>query len=325
MDLQFQYRCLNRMINVLDNAITEKKFNPLRLSVSNGYTIMHIVDSFNENNFRITPMILLLLYKKNKSFAQAIDYFGRLAYKNLHIVTCDNLEVIENPISPQPMEELNLLPLSIKEYVMFLLRDQIKREYKICFSLGEKNKIISFDICPYTDLAATSSTNGNCCLWSLKTGQLYYLLPEHNRVDKVQFNYHGTKLTLITRSDAGDRQLIKIYDLQTIRLWHAIEPIKRIDIFAQQANRDYIQKGNYLAECRRTFDESILYITKYNCTNLALCERAIANTNNQQSLQKLWSLSSYIELTPIEKGIIHGQYQQKVHTLTTIKTQQPSK
>lgn len=325
MNQQTNPMILNTAVTILDNAIITAGFYPsYQLSISDTYPIVQVVNDFNNQYFSLTIEILDLLYQKNISFAQAIDYFRYLALNNVNSVTCDNLEMIENPVLPQPIKELNALPLLIREYVMFFIRDQIKREYTIPFFLGEENKIISFDISPHTHLVATSSVCKTCCLWSLKTGELVYLLPENIRINTVQFNNNGTKLKLFMNSDTQNKQVIKIYNIDPIELESTITiqkntHVKSIDPITEELRNNYIQKGNYLGQ--KTSNESVLHVTKFKCENLALCEEAINNTKHRRSLQKLWSLASYTELTPIEKGIVHRTFERRNRELSTIQIQ----
>ena len=172
------------------------------------------------------PLLVALLetlYEKNNFFAKAIDYFSNFARQNLDNVTCNTINIVNNPTLEQPIQQLNMLPLPIKKYTMLRVRDEIKLNYKITLLLSDTVHL--FKICPSTDVIATQSKDKKLTLWNLKTGLLINTLPENDPLLLICFSADGSRMgTAVHYKTSDDRPMsrIKIWDPLLQKLLYVI-------------------------------------------------------------------------------------------------------
>jgi len=290
------------------------------------------------------------LYNKNSLFQRAIGHFYRLAQKNFDNVTCDNLAVLENPQLIQPVSQLNGLPPTIKEYVMNCAYRSIGYKHTITFS--EKNDDINnVDFYTHNHLVATASCNGKFRLWNLATQKMACELTEPSVNGYVKFNNQGSLLATATNPQKGT--VVQIWDVSAQKLMHTIQqksPITYLDFLrntsenilvtfgaetslymlkentepiylgsstmlrkpAAEGYRDYHLSGNY---CEPIRTRGLACYVMKQCRDLYLCQKALENTYQRDSLDKVTKTILYKRLTSHDKDMIDEQLKQKMKLL----------
>lgn len=164
------------------------------------------------------------LSAKNSIFAQAVDYFVKLARTNFENVTPITLNTVNNPEALQPIPDFNGIDQSIKKYILLRASNQIDHACTIKIASGAP--VIDFDICPATDtIAISTGENKHSCrlrLWDLKTADPLYTFEEENPVHYVCFNTPGNQLATLVA--IADKRKIKIWNPLSKQLLHIIEP-----------------------------------------------------------------------------------------------------
>jgi WD40 repeat protein len=208
-----------------NNALSDF-FTRLQLTQEDKLTIITIPNA-QKINIPLTASLLDGLYKKNNFFAEAVDYFTKFAHTNVGNVTCDTIDIVNNPESNQLIPELNLLPLPIKQYIMHRVYTEVLDEdaldYEITLPLSN---VILFEICPSTDVIATFSKDKKLNLWDLTTGLYINSLQENNSVNLIRFNTDGSLIGTVfhytTAQSSRPKSRIKIWGPQLQDLLHTI-------------------------------------------------------------------------------------------------------
>ena len=288
-------------------------------------------------------------YADNKEllFAESIgilvDVTGNSHYKN---VTGDTLKTIQDTYIKKSCSELNELPYVIKKYVMARAYDTINKKYTIQFP--KETAVI--DIHPDVNLAATADRN-NFFIWDLTTLQSH-VLAKRALNGGVKFSSNGAQLVTVTRTQEMLQQTtIDIWNSQTRKHMHSIDHHELI----QQVTLENKDGGNaqlfildttgtacvyridHTKSCLTTsietgitrimgIDSNLHYggcyeyyhqtkcLTKKNIP-FYLCKRAIKNTQNQPSLEKIKRTSLYLSLTPYEQTLIEKKLKERSEEL----------
>lgn len=187
-------------------------------------SIAHLTHECCKNSATPIPSLFDALYKQNSYFAETINYFSKFARKNLDSVTGNTIDTIGNPEASQPMQQLNSLPPSIKQYTMLCADNEAAFTYTIV--LPHAQSVRAFDVCPTTHMAATHSKDKMLYLWDLKTGLCINTLPENDLLTLIQFNADGSLMGTVAHyrtSDNRQESHIKIWDPLVQKLLHTIK------------------------------------------------------------------------------------------------------
>lgn len=281
-----------------------------------------------ENQF----LISMFSREENTFFPNAIRVLRELFLDRYNNVTIDTLARIHKSIE---------VPRSIKKYII----DTIPYESYKCIEFPRNCHISDFH--GNTDLAATIE-NDLFQIWDLKTGEKSFL-PKKALSGWIKFSDDGLNIITATLYKEEPKIIhIDIWDSISKKLIHTIVHstlISRI-IMQTEATKDktlwifdaygisiYILKKDLpLAFCSRmnlgieiSFDGarpntdgdyklSGSTLSK-KCLAYFLCSKAIQNTTNKDTLQKIRSVTIYEQLTPLEKNLIEREIAQKAENL----------
>ena len=297
------------------------------------------------------------LYKKNSFFAQAINYFTQLGYSNIENSTVQTLDIVNDYTAQQPTEQLNTLPLIIKQYITLCAWNNIKASYTI--QLHHPQPVYIYSLCPASGNIIVHSTDKHLHLWNCNTGEKIDTFSEDNYLLAICFNNNGSKFA--TTSYKNNKSLIKIWNIAPKKILSTFSQDNYVyhlefltdtsndtlttfiktdnEKFLQLYNCDHHMKPICLGKipsikrstCCDTYDSyknyeinvcednrSILFFTKKRCPELHLCERAIMN-GVQTDASFVYRTNTYSRLTKVEKQIVEEKIIKKNETLISSK------
>ena len=205
--------------------------------------------------------LLDALYIKNSSFANAINYFMQFTHKNINSVSCDTLDIVNDPETQQSIEQLNKLPLYIKKYMMKRVCNEVESTYEV--ALKHSDIVELFCICPVTQLVVTHTLNRQLHLWDLKTGGYITTLPEKDYIYTMHLNDNGTLLATVNHYHKNNMSHIKIWDTQSQKLLSIIKEnffVYHVD-FTQETSNNIL---TVFAQASRTHKKKCLFLWSLN-------------------------------------------------------------
>jgi hypothetical protein len=206
--------------------------------------IVKTADQWCEKNENpITSSLRDTLYKKNIFFEKAINHFTGYARENVDNVTVNTIDFVADPRLNQPDNQLNLLPLPIKTYIMSRVYDEIESRYPIDITLSAT--VILCKICPAINMIATYSKDKILSLWDLTTGlHNAHFATGNLAINMIQFNSDGLKMGTVAHyvhlKDNRPKSCIIIWNTYTQQQLHCItedNSVYHID-FAQDKNNN---------------------------------------------------------------------------------------
>lgn len=308
---------------------------------------LNLIKIIENNHTKIDKHFVNDLARKNSYFSAAIGYFIKLASKNFDKVTCATLDTIRHCNNQQPTPGLNLLPLTIKSYVMKSAFKKIERPYKMVFS-GHTRPIISRDVNTKGQVAATASHDEKFYIWNLAEGRKLYKLPQIAYFGQVKFNADGTLLATVTylekqpSIDVWDitikqqpqepthtipfdksihhthvtnvaffKNNLAVYGSNWMSLY-ALEKNKEVNFLGTQYPCEGREQENTFGNIDHLWNVDHSWNVTRNNPFLYLAEKAVKNTVHATSLSSLANTKVYKELlTPYERDLLKPMLAQK--------------
>lgn len=337
IDAEINQQCtLHKQKNPGKSTKSLKKNN---LSERKMFEILAIVQKHNPT---ITISFIKSLKKRNDFFMKTMTHFCDLAGENLHYVTNNTLDTINNPLCQQPIASLNKLTLPFKEYVMTVAYRDIQFLHNVVFE-GHTNSIESIDINKTAHLAASASEDESFRLWDFDSGKELYTFKEKADCGYVRFNTDGSQLATATTCEHNpEKTRIMIWNTHSKKRLYTIETtgsISWIDfipgenetilLVAKPFSLSYYTlkksskpiflhtRNNGITTEKITALNGAIdknhnwYITK-NSRPLALCNQALNNTNEEADLATIKLTCIYKSLSEQEEEIFTAKLNQKL-------------
>jgi len=276
-------------------------------------------------------------------FSNAINVLKKRSLDRYSNVTSDTLAIINNPIATQSCSILDNIPPVLKTFVMDYAYQNIDATPYKCLEFPQNCRNIDYH---HTTHLAAITHNDTFQLWDLKTGE-NYIFPKRACMGWVRFSDNGEQLiTALLQQKEPEVIHIDIWDSITKKLIYTIEhpqlikdcilhntPTKQILYIFDEDNKLFrytIKKDSFpvLSEkvCTLIRDFYPHYSGRINyelssgtlfkkCIPYFLCCKAIENTTNKNSLQKVRVAPLYEQLTPLEKDLIEKEIVQKAEKL----------
>ncbi len=230
---------IDTILNTIDGALTKTyagKTNFLgNLSQEHMVDVVTMVGT-SIKSITSTSKLISKVYAKNNLFKQSIDHFTALARKDLDNVTIDTIIIMEQQkCTPKLIE----LPKTIATYITKLALSTLKSHYYMEFS-DHNEALITYDICPTTDQAASTGKDKSLRIYSLKQGKQVFIKYENNVVSALCFNNDGSQLATLV-----SYWLIKIWDPRNYTLLYSIDTLD--PIYSLHYNKGLAQ--NILSAC----------------------------------------------------------------------------